>query len=47
MKCICLFILKIVATPSTVVGVVGIGHVPGIKERWGNVKDEDIPAIMQ
>lgn len=35
-----------VATPSTVVGVVGIGHVPGIKERWGKVKDEDIPAIL-
>ncbi|XP_055936142.1 traB domain-containing protein-like [Argiope bruennichi] len=35
-----------VATPSTVVGVVGIGHVPGIKERWGKVRDEDIPAIL-
>ncbi|GFQ82037.1 traB domain-containing protein [Trichonephila clavata] len=35
-----------VATPTIVVGVVGIGHVPGIKERWGKVKDEDIPPIL-
>ncbi|GIY15391.1 traB domain-containing protein [Caerostris darwini] len=35
-----------IATPSTVVGVVGIGHVPGIQERWGKVKDEDIPEIL-
>lgn len=32
--------------PRVVVGVVGIGHVPGIVERWGTVTDEDIPPIM-
>ncbi|XP_068201677.1 uncharacterized protein [Palaemon carinicauda] len=32
--------------PRIVVGVVGIGHVPGIVERWGKVTDEDIPPIM-
>lgn len=32
--------------PSTVVGVVGIGHVAGIKEHWGKVKEEDIPPLL-
>lgn len=32
--------------PRIVVGVVGIGHVPGIVERWGKVTDDDIPPIM-
>ena len=29
-----------------VVGVVGIGHVPGIVEKWGKVTDEDISPIV-
>lgn len=29
-----------------VVGVVGIGHVQGIKEHWGKVTEEDIHRIM-
>ncbi|KAK7067316.1 hypothetical protein SK128_015862 [Halocaridina rubra] len=33
-------------SPRVVVGVVGIGHMPGISERWGKVTDEDIPPIM-
>lgn len=33
--------------PSTVVGVVGIGHVPGIVKQWGQVKDEDIPPLLR
>ncbi|KFM61661.1 hypothetical protein X975_19160, partial [Stegodyphus mimosarum] len=35
-----------VTVPSHVVGVVGIGHVPGIKENWGKVTDKDIPPIL-
>ncbi|XP_035205003.1 traB domain-containing protein-like [Stegodyphus dumicola] len=35
-----------VTLPSYIVGVVGIGHVPGIKENWGKVTDEDIPPIL-
>ncbi|XP_049804298.1 traB domain-containing protein isoform X1 [Schistocerca nitens] len=33
--------------PSRVVGVVGIGHVPGIVQNWGKVSPEDIPPIMR
>ncbi|XP_050699907.1 traB domain-containing protein-like isoform X4 [Eriocheir sinensis] len=33
--------------PRVVVGVVGIGHVPGIVERWGTVTDRDIAPIMR
>ncbi|XP_074594032.1 traB domain-containing protein [Brevipalpus obovatus] len=36
--------LKLV--PSTVVGVVGIGHVAGIVENWGIVSEEDIAPLM-
>lgn len=32
--------------PSRVVGVVGIGHTPGIMELWGKVKCSDIGPIM-
>ena len=32
--------------PSTVVGVVGIGHVAGIVRNWGKVRDEDIPPLL-
>lgn len=32
--------------PTVVVGVVGIGHVPGIVENWEKVSDSDIPPIM-
>ena len=30
------------ASPRVVVGVVGIGHVPGIVENWGKVTKEQI-----
>lgn len=33
--------------PTVVVGVVGIGHVPGIIENWESVTDSDIPPIMK
>jgi len=33
--------------PSVVVGVVGIGHVPGIVELWGKVSEEDIPELLR
>ncbi|XP_065300037.1 traB domain-containing protein isoform X1 [Dermacentor albipictus] len=33
--------------PTVVVGVVGIGHVPGIVENWDKVSDVDIPPIMR
>lgn len=32
--------------PTTVVGVVGIGHTGGIIENWGKVRDEDIPPLL-
>ncbi|XP_076339247.1 traB domain-containing protein-like [Tachypleus tridentatus] len=32
--------------PSTVVGVVGIGHVPGIIQNWDNVADADIAHLL-
>lgn len=33
--------------PTRIVGVVGIGHVPGIVQNWGKVTQEDIPPIMR
>lgn len=36
-----------IIVPSRVVGVVGIGHVPGIVQNWGKVKDSDIPPLMR
>lgn len=33
--------------PVRVVGVVGIGHVPGIVQHWGKVTAGDIPPIMK
>lgn len=33
--------------PVRVVGVVGIGHVPGIVQNWGKVTAGDIPPIMR
>ncbi|XP_071454411.1 traB domain-containing protein isoform X3 [Hetaerina americana] len=33
--------------PAKVVGVVGIGHVPGIVQHWGKVDVNAIPAIMK
>ncbi|KAI1294835.1 TraB domain-containing protein [Halotydeus destructor] len=33
--------------PQTVVGVVGIGHVPGIIRNWGKVTDADIPPLLE
>ncbi|XP_054710031.1 traB domain-containing protein-like isoform X2 [Uloborus diversus] len=36
-----------VCVPSYVVGVVGIGHVPGIIEHWGKVTEKDVAAILR
>jgi len=33
--------------PPTVVGVVGIGHVPGIIEKWGKVTREDVREVVK
>ncbi|EGI59570.1 PREDICTED: traB domain-containing protein isoform X2 [Acromyrmex echinatior] len=33
--------------PARVVGIVGLGHTPGIIENWGKVKPSDIPPIMR
>lgn len=33
--------------PSVVVGVVGIGHVPGIVENWQNVTEKTIAEVMR
>jgi pheromone shutdown protein TraB len=33
--------------PAKVVGVVGIGHVPGIVAHWGKVGEEDITPILR
>lgn len=33
--------------PARVVGVVGIGHMPGIIKHWGKVKPSEIPPIMR
>ncbi|XP_070157868.1 traB domain-containing protein isoform X3 [Polyergus mexicanus] len=33
--------------PARVVGIVGLGHTPGIIENWGKVKPADIPPIMR
>lgn len=33
--------------PAAVVGVVGIGHVPGIVKNWGNVVDADIAPLLK
>lgn len=41
------FIVFIAVCPSYVVGVVGIGHIPGIKENWGKVTEDDIPPILR
>ncbi|RWS08216.1 traB domain-containing protein-like protein, partial [Dinothrombium tinctorium] len=32
--------------PAIVVGVVGIGHVPGIVKNWSKVVDSDIPPLL-
>ena len=34
-------------SPRTVVGVVGIGHLPGIVERWGTVTQEQVRAVTK
>ncbi|KYM94944.1 PREDICTED: traB domain-containing protein [Cyphomyrmex costatus] len=33
--------------PTRVVGIVGLGHIPGIIENWGKIKPSDIPPIMR
>lgn len=35
-----------VCQPTVAVGVVGIGHTPGIKELWMKVSDEDVQPIL-
>ncbi|KAF6209830.1 hypothetical protein GE061_015581 [Apolygus lucorum] len=32
--------------PTVAVGIVGIGHMPGIKALWGKVEEHQIPPIM-
>ena len=34
-------------SPPTVVGVVGIGHMPGIVEKWGTVSQEQVRAVVR
>merc|ERR1712013_321294 len=34
-------------TPPTVVGVVGIGHMPGIIEHWGKVTREQVKEVVR
>ena len=34
-------------SPRTVVGVVGIGHLPGIVEKWGTVTQEQVRAVTK
>lgn len=33
--------------PVRVVGIVGLGHTPGIIENWGKVNPTDIPPMMR
>lgn len=33
-------------SPARVVGIVGLGHMPGIIENWGKVKPADIQPII-
>ena len=33
-------------TPNRVVGIVGIGHCPGIVRLWGSVRDSAIPPLL-
>jgi len=35
-----------VVEQTRVVGIVGIGHMPGITKLWGTIKDADIPPIL-
>jgi len=35
------------SAPSTLVGVVGIGHVPGIVEHWGKVSQEQVRQVCK
>lgn len=42
-----MFVLELgLLEPTVAVGVVGIGHTPGIKAMWGKIKEEDIHPIM-
>lgn len=42
------FIIILFAAPeeTRVVGIVGIGHMPGISRLFGTINDADIPPIM-
>jgi len=35
------------STPATIVGVVGIGHVPGIVQHWGKVSQEQVRSVCK
>ena len=35
------------SSPNTVVGVVGIGHTPGIAAHWGQVSQDQVRAVVQ
>lgn len=41
------YLLLLANEPMRVVGIVGIGHVPGITQLWGTVKEEDIAPIIK
>jgi len=34
-------------TPPTVVGVVGIGHMPGIMDKWGTVTHDQVREVVR
>lgn len=36
-----------IEVPTVVVGIVGIGHIPGIKKFWNTVVEEDVQAVMK
>lgn len=43
----CHYKMSYTSEPTRVVGIVGLGHTPGIVEHWGKVKPSDIPPIMR
>uniref|UniRef100_A0A646QG71 TraB domain-containing protein n=1 Tax=Hemiscolopendra marginata TaxID=943146 RepID=A0A646QG71_9MYRI len=38
---------NMVPVPAVVVGIVGMGHVPGIMENWGKISENDIPQLLK
>lgn len=39
-------IILLLSEPTVAVGVVGIAHMPGIKNMWGKIEEEQIPPIL-